>query len=224
MKQTWKPLSFVLCLMLVLASTASSAEAPALEQDDLTTRTIELHLSKASVMDVLNVLSVEHRVPLGLEHSSADKYEPKLTIDVKKTALKEVLDLIVQQEPNYRWEVRDSVINFVPTQGKDQFLETLLRTRISRFAPKTGINKFELRNTLADLPEVRRVLEANRVTVLRVSDYAYYPSIYSNKEVDLSISETDVRGVLNKIARDSEHNLWVLGWRDKKKRTLALGF
>ena len=211
------------CLILAITLVHIEARADIPKDDSFLNQLVELHLSNASVLDVLNTLSVEYRVPIGFERSLLDRRERKFNIDIKGS-VRTVLDSIVRQEPVYRWNITEGVINFVAIRGQDLFLERLLKTRISRYAPKKGLNIFELRNAIADLPEVQRLLKQHNKTVLRVSDYVYYPSIYSNKNLSLSISNTDVRGVLNMIVRDSEHKLWVLGWRDQNRSTLALGF
>src|SRR5258708_17428223 len=197
---------------------------PALGQTDPPRQPITLHMKDVTLLDVLNKLSSNYRIPIGLQYSTANT-NANLTIDVTSATIVEVLGLIVKQEPRYRWEVRDGVINFVPVQNQDEFFDKFLNTRIRRFAPEQGINKFEVRNRLADLPEVRNLLEANKITVMRLSDYPYSTkSIYSNDQVDFAISDTDVRGVLNKIVRNGEYKLWVLGWCNEKKDTISISF
>ena len=181
-------------------------------------------MKDVTLLDVLNKLSSNYRIPIGLQYST-DNTNANLTIDVASATLVEVLGLIVKQEPMYRWEVRDGVINFVPVQNQNEFFDKFLNTRVRRFAPEQGINKFEVRNRLADLPEVRNLLEANKIRIMRLSDYPYSTkSIYSNDQVDFAISDTDVRGVLNKIVRDGEYKLWVLGWGNEKKDTISISF
>ena len=223
MRKILTPITFICCLLIASTSFSLSPFGQTLE-DDLLNQPIELHLTNATLSNTLSKLSVDWRVPIGLERSYLYSDEPKLNIDVKNGTLKDVLNLIVEQEPSYRWEVRDGAINFVPAQAREQFFEKLLDTRVSRFAPKKGMTKFDLRNTLTDLPEVRTLLEAASITVRKVSDYPYKPSIYSNMDVDLSISDTDVRGVLNKVVRDSEYKLWIMGWGNEKKNSLTISF
>ncbi len=193
-------------------------------EEDLTSQPITIRLTNATLIYALGRLSVDHRIPIGIEYSPGDKKEPILNIDTSGGGtLRDVLNLIVEQMPIYRWEVRDGVINLIPNQSRDQFLEKLLSTHINSFAPKKGLTKFDIRNTLADLPEVNGLLEANKITVSKYGDYVYHPSIYA-KAVDLSISDTDVRAVLNKVVRDGEHKLWVVGWRDERKDSLTISF
>lgn len=222
MKRPSRPVSFVCCYVIALILTPAYCFGQSAEAD-LTGQPVKLHLTNATLIYALSTLSVDHRVPIGLEYSAADKKGFTLNIEIKDGTLKDALDLIVEQEPAYRWEVRDGVINFVPVRAREPFFEKLLDTRISNFAPRKGLTIFDIRNLLVDLPEVRGLLEASNITVFRYGDYAYRPSIYT-KDVDLNISDTNVRGALNKIVRESEHKLWVLGWRTKKKDSLTISF
>lgn len=173
---------------------------------------------------VLGTLAVEHRVPIGLEAADdGDADGPRLNIDVRDETLKDVLDLIARQEPAYRWEVRDGVVNFVPARAGDPFLAQLLGTRVGRFDPEKGVNKYGLRDAITNLPEVRSLLDASGVSVWRLGPPTYR-SVYTNDEVDLSISDTDVRGVLNKVVRDSEHKIWVVSRRRHTADTVHVSF
>jgi hypothetical protein len=189
--------------------------------EDLTTQSLTLRVENESLITCLATLAVEYRVPIGLEVAFDHDDNAKLNFDVKNESLKKILDLICRQEPSYRWEVRDGVINFVPRDSTDQFLSKLLDTNVSRFAPQKGVNKFGLRNSVADLPEVKTFLSVNDLTISRL-EYPTYPSVYSNADLDLSISNTNVRGVLNKIIRVSEHKLWIMKRGDEKMRTVQI--
>ena len=61
-----------------------------------------------------------------------------------------------------------------------------------------------------------------RVTV-KPYDYPYHRSIYSDDDVNLTISNADVRGVLNNIAKRTEHKIWSLE-RVGEKRELLLTY
>jgi hypothetical protein len=129
----------------------------------------------------------------------------------------------MQQEPICKWEVKDGVINLIPAHERDEFLEKLLATPVHRFAPKKGISKFEIRNAIVSLDEVRKLLESHKMK-LDKHDYKSDRSIYSDDNVDLSISDTNVRGVLNKVIRESEHKLWVVSRVADEKNVFYLGF
>jgi hypothetical protein len=48
--------------------------------------------------------------------------------------------------------------------------------------------------------------------------------IYANDQLDLNISNTNVRGVLNKVIRDSERKTWVIELTGKNKKNLLIEF
>jgi hypothetical protein len=210
--------SFVVIVQVLLSAPYVVGQMP---RENLTTQSLTLRVENETLITCLATLAVKYRVPIGIEVALNHDDQAKLSFDVKNESLKKILDLICRQEPVYRWEVRDGVINFVPKQSTDQFLSKLLDTHVSRFAPEKGLNKFGLRNIVADLPEVKNYLDMNDLTVSRL-EYPTYPSVYSNADLDLSISNTNVRGVLNKIIRDSEHKLWIVKRGGQKMRTLQI--
>lgn len=185
-------------------------------------RPIDLRLHKATLKLVVGMLSVEKNIPIGIEFSTNEKDEPKLDIDVKNAPLVEVLNLIVKQEPGYVWEFRDGVINFTPVHDREPFFESLLNTPIHIFVSPKGNNKFAIRDALLNLPEIKELIKANGVEAETLG-YPHKPSIYAN-DVDLSDRSTNLRSLLNKIIRESEHNSWSLEWGDKKQRIFELGF
>src|SRR5450432_1274340 len=120
---------------------------PVFAQADPPKQPISLHMKGVSLLDVLGKLSIDYRIPIGFQYATDDeKNATNVEIDVTRVTLVEVLDLIAKQAPKYRWETRNGVINFVPIQNHGEFFEKFLNTRISHFAPKRGINKFEVRN------------------------------------------------------------------------------
>src|SRR5262245_17249230 len=154
--------SFVVIVHLLLSAPYVVGQIPS---ENLTTQSLTLRVENETLITCLAILAVEYRVPIGLEVALNHDDKARLSFDVKNESLKNILDLICRQEPAYRWEVRDGVINFLPTQSTDQFLSKLLDTHVSRFAPEKGLNKFGLRNAVTDLPEVKSFLYVNDLTV-----------------------------------------------------------
>ena len=219
MKYVVLRLSSLLAVLVLWIPMVCNAQQPQVLTLD---RPIDLRLNKATLMLVLGMLSVEKNIPIGIEFTVNEKNEPKLNIDVSKAPLVDVLNLIVQQEPAYVWELREGVINFTPVKDRDPFFEKLLNTPIRIFVSPKGNDKFAIREALYNLPEVRELIVANGVEADRFT-YPHKPSIYAN-DVDLSDSRTNVRSLLNKIIRESEHNSWTLQWVDKKHKTFEPGF
>lgn len=105
----------------------------------------------------------------------------------------------------------DGVINFVPARDRDPFFAELLNTSVSSFNPGEWTIKFELREAIGDTPEVKRLLDSHKVTLAKYGDYASYSSVHTKKGVDLRVSNTTVRRILNHIVKNSEHKHWAIG-------------
>jgi hypothetical protein len=212
---------FVSCLVLTIGAYAS----PTRQQDSdeaLLNQKIDLHLSKATLMHALSKLSVTHRVPIGIEYSAADRNEPKLVLERENVSLKEILDSIVKQEPLYRWQFVDGVINFIPTGERDQFIETLLNTSVFDYDPGRWTTKFQLRDAIGDTPEVKKLLQSYKMELAKYRDYPYSDSIYTKKEVDLKMSHATVKQILNRIVKISEHKSWAIGRRQNEDNVFSI--
>jgi hypothetical protein len=144
-----------------------------------------MHVSHATLIYTIGRLTLDHRIPVGLEKSSTHKDEAKVNIDLDGGTLREVLDSIVRQEPTYRWEMVDGVINFIPNYDRYRFVASLLETPVSRFVPARGINNIEIRDRILELPEVRRLIASNRMLISRLSDEPSRRSIYEDIVIDL---------------------------------------
>ncbi len=224
MKQT---AVFALSALVLAASTAVRIDVPAQRLTDSRPasldQVVDIDLSNATLMLVLSELATEHRVPIGFEQAVGSRQNPKDNIHVRRGTLKSILDSLVVQEPHYKWELRDGVINVTPVVARDEFLAQLLDTKIAQFVPPKGTtDKFRIRDAILALPEVSQLLNANNVAV-RPYDYAYGRSIYFNDKVDLTIANTDVRGVLNSVGKESEHKIWFVE-RVGDKRELLLTY
>jgi hypothetical protein len=64
--------------------------------------------------------------------------ENLISVDFKDAKLSEVLDCIVKQMANYKWEINDQVVNITPVNGRDLRLKELLERKISNFYLPAG--------------------------------------------------------------------------------------
>jgi hypothetical protein len=193
-------------------------------ESDLTERVLQLHVNQGTLLEALSKLSVKSRVPIGFVPKLGHKHDYNLTINLDSATLKTVLDTIIQKQPDYRWEVKDGVINILPTKSVDDFVENFLNTRINRFVPPKLATPSRLRDAVTEIPEVQGLLKASGISAARYGYFSRYPSLYTDPNVDLNISGTDVRGVLNKIIRESEHKMWIVSREGKNLESLVLGF
>lgn len=200
-----------------------SSQTVAQSKPSLLNQKIDLHLKNGTLLQVLSTLSVDDRVPIGFVQTVGHKDKHHLNIDLDDTPLHIVLDTVMQQQPEYRWEVRDNVINILPTKS-DQVVENLLGTAVQRFHPPKLPSTSRLRDAVIEMPEVQSFLKANGISASRYGYFERSPSIYSNPTVDLNISNVDVRGVLNKIIKESEHKMWIVSRSGEGLTSLDLGF
>ena len=220
--------NLVFALVLVfLMVTANWFGGPGQAVADSTTASLD-HMIKIDLVDAtlllaLNKLAGGHRVPIGFEQAMDSRDNLNRHIYLQSGTLRTVLDSLVAQEPRYKWELRNGGINITPVVGRDQCLARFLDTKVTQFEPPKGTtDKFKLRDAVLALPELRDLLAANDVTV-QPYDYPYSRSIYSEDDVNLRMTNTDVRGVLNTIAKRTEHKIWSLE-RVGEKRQLLLTY
>jgi hypothetical protein len=209
------------CLLFMMSIGVSAG--PIQQQDSHEARLdqkIDLRMSKVTLMFALGELSVTHRVPIGIEYSAEDRNESKLVLE--GGSLQEILDSIVIQEPLYRWQLVDGVINFVPVGERDPFITTLLNTSVANYDPGKWTLKFQLRDAIGNTPEVKKVLQSYKMELAKYRDYAYSDSIYTKKDVDLKLSNATVRQILNHIAKISEHKGWAIGRRKGEHNVFSI--
>lgn len=207
----------VISLVMISASGQSTPES-------LLEKRITLQINQATLLYALSTLGVDYRIPIGIELAVGHRAQYHLNIDLKNETLENVLNEIVGQDKGYRWELRDGVINIIPITSRDEFVEKLLNTRIRRFDQPKKLGKFPLRDAIVELPEVVGLLKANGIMA---SHYGYFyesSGLHTDDKVDLSISGTDVRGVLNKVIRETEHNMWMISRSGKNLSSLDLSF
>jgi hypothetical protein len=187
---------------------------------DLLKQRLTVKLDDVPFITVVATLSLDHRIPIGLELGTVSYDGVRRNFEATDKTPEEILDLICLYWPAYRWEVKDGVVNVIPAGARDSLLEHLLSTRISHFSPRNVTDKFELRNAILDLPEVKSFLDANGVSVFRLGN----PVRHSDQigTVELSVSDTDVKGILNKIIRDSDSKFWTLGRRSLDRNTIYM--
>lgn len=212
--QLLRPVHVLVLLMLCYGHAVGQ------KPDDLLKQRLTVKLEDVPFITVVATLSLDHRIPIGLELGTFSYDGVRRNFDATDKTLKEILNLICQYWPAYTWEVKDGVVNVVPAVARDTLIEHLLSTKISHFSPHKVTDKFELRNAIVDLPEVKSFLDANGVSVFRLGN-PLRPSDQIGA-VDLSVSDTDVKGVLNKIVRETERKFWTVGRRSLDRNTIYM--
>lgn len=155
-----------------------------------------------------------------LKISGGRVYKPKehlFSINITDGKLEEVLNVIVKQMENYKWELSDGVFNIVPIRGRDTRFESLLNMKISKFSFKKGDNVEAISDLLVTLPELK--------TFLKVNDLYFNPSregfdfqldAQLNRKINgaMDFSEITFRDLLNKVTAIKRGG-WILKASDR---------
>jgi hypothetical protein len=175
-----------------------------------------------------NDFNFETNIPYDIqrEYQSADKslrvtvtkenlFTPKMhwiSINIKNGKLSNVLDAVVLQMDNYKWEINDEVINIYPIKGRDERYRRILETTVQNFALSQSQPKLWLiRNKIIELPEWRSFLSENN---LYCSFYRESLDNLTRKlSGDINLSNLTFRELLNKITKVKRGG-WILKQSD----------
>lgn len=220
-----KTLIIVLNLLIVLGIGMSNGFAQE-NSNDLKDKKITLKLKDKPLSTVFLHLMVKYDVPIGMEGSTLENenadyvfntnlpyripgstlvdspYVIKnhlLTVDVENASLETVMNEIVKQMKNYKWEINDEVVNIIPTIGRDKRYEKLLALNIDNFSFRKNFPIGQIRNDLLDLPEIKKFLSENKI--LSTKQRAFIGNVSRLLPAEMNYSNLTLRELLNKITK-----------------------
>ena len=178
---------------------------------------INRNFENITLIYVLDSIRQDYRIPIVFEVADSGYIAGNpidlntYDIHLKAGKLRDVLDSIIKQRPNYKWEITDGVINFIPVKNRNPFIEKLFNTRIKSVSLKSYTFDSEIDRQLEVIPEVAELLKLNNTTVNDIYEIsiivgATYPKI----EVNLDLSDVTFRELLNNIAKKSGANFWLV--------------
>ena len=124
------------------------------------------------------------------------------------STLREVLDDIITADPDYRWEVKDGVVNLIPAKG----VPDLLTLRIDAFDSGDATSVTTAKTFLFALPEVRK-----RAVELGFDQAIYGSGLYAvppgarpaRKLLNVRLQDVTLLEALNALVRTHKHGLWI---------------
>lgn len=218
-----KPKIILLFLLTCLCFSFSFAQE---NSTNLKDKKITLKLKDKPLSIVFLHLMVKYDVPIGMEGSTLENenadyvfntnlpyrrpgsefvdrpYAIKnhlLTVDVEDVSLETVMDEIVKQMKNYKWEINDEVVNIIPTNGRDKRYEKLLAIKIDNFSFQKDFPIGQIRNDLLDLPEIKKFLSENKI--LSTKRRAFISNVSRLLPAEMNYSNLTLRELLNKITK-----------------------
>jgi hypothetical protein len=182
---------------------------------------VDLNLERVSLIYLLDTISQTYRIPIGFERSTREKDERKFNIAATGQILTDVLDSIIAQDPEYRWEINDEVINIIPVRNRSPFLEKFLAISNEKFEPPQGLTHYEMRQAILNLPKVSELLLKNKVKLLVLDSPGlnFYPDSY-----EVNMERTTTRSILNRLVRDGNPKIWVVSTDGKENDRLVVSF
>ena len=189
-------------------------------EDNLLKRRVSLRVKHGTIEEALNRLAVEQSIPIGWETSLSDFVRHDVNVDLRDTALKDVLDYLVLAEPSYRWKLENGVINVIPVVDRDDLLEKLLSLRIKEFDPPKGLYLVFFRDAILEIPEVRSFLQTNGFEASRTAHMsgAMPPPL----DFEFRVADIELRELLNKLIRDGHRRMWILSRNGPRRELLHL--
>jgi hypothetical protein len=204
----------VLAMLLFLVPARTFGQAAS---QDLLNRFIDQRFEKITLLYVLDSIRQKYDVPILFEvaDSGFKSGNPvdlnTFDMNIEPGKLNEVLDSIIRQKPNYKWEVIDGVVNFTPTAKRNPLIEKLFDTRIKSFSLKNYIFIDEVDKKLAALPEVKRFLKSSDSKINDIYEWSILGNgPFPENEINLSLSDLTFKALLNQIVRQTPDNFRIV--------------
>jgi hypothetical protein len=124
------------------------------------------------------------------------------------SSLRGVLDSIVSADPRYTWEIKDEVVNVIPSDGLPPFFAV----RISRLDIAQVESLEEALSQLLAVPEVQQTQVSLGARFVQGGAYPFCPEGCAPKEkakeISISLRNVTVRESLNALARVNGNAVW----------------
>ena len=215
-----------MAMLILFGSWAFTADSFAqVKREELLRSPLKNVQMQADNIDLLlSRLSEQYDLPIGFEVAIDDDLSitRRITIRMKDGTVQEVLDSIVNQNPTYKWEMRDDVINVFPRdRSRDILLKDILETRLEKISLDKQTTRFMLRQILCENAAVMKILNMNDVIP---ANETFTSRDFGKVGRDFSFSASDVSiaTVLNRVIRNSPTKYWIIMRFGDKKQYLVL--
>lgn len=183
----------------------------------------QFSIERGSVIWVLSNAAQTFDVPIGFEGARDADAGPEISVEIKGGTVRDLLNSVIRQDPRYEWRVVDGVINVLPKTDRDDLLASLLTTPVRGFHINEGMGRQVIKKRITELPEVKAKLESAGVvpTTFVVSNLDVMPI---GSKFSLDVSDTTVRGLLNRLIRESRAKFWIIRRGSANGDDLILNF
>lgn len=174
-------------------------------------RLAKIHIKVQGIDEFFSRLSLASDIPIGLEIAANEDASTLYRINFQRGTLAQLLTQFVAEHQEYAWEIRNGVVNVFPKkQYRDAVLTQLLAAEISSFSVKKRTSCWALSDALAATPEIKSILDANRMT--HSPGYVggfYIPQL--GKNFALTVSQMNLKSILDKVVKESPvARIWIV--------------
>jgi hypothetical protein len=148
-------------------------------------------------------------------HPSFKAPSHPITLNAENERLEDVLNKLIKQIENYKWEINDGVVNIYPIKGRDKRFKKLLDLRIKRFSFEKGGPVWRITENIKSLPEFSAFMVKNNIRFngVRTGPEGAIQEMYGRKiGMGMDFSNPTFRDLLNKITK-IKRGTWILKWR-----------
>lgn len=230
MKQIIKSMLIVLNLAAVIPSLATNsfAQSKFVEQHINAADVVvtDLRLEAKNINQTLAEVAYKYNVPISLEAAINEDFlkSKRVTVQVTKGKIVDVLNSIVKQKPAYTWEVTETRIRVFPKSDfRDPLLQTLLELRIARFVLPKRAAKLTFRQILSGRPELKSLLASYGVSS-SVEAFSPYDIASFGDDFSLDVENATVRSILDSIITDSPIKYWFINRNGVNRQDLVINF
>jgi len=190
----------------------------------LPVKNVQMHADNIGL--ILSRVADQYNVPIGFEVATDDDLSitRTITIDMKDGTIQEVLKSIVDQNPIYKWEIRDDVINVFPRErNRDVLLKEVLETRLDHVSINKQTTRFTLKQTLCENAAVMKILNVYTVTPANET-FGSRDLGKVGRDFSFIASNVSVASVLNRVIQNSQTKYWTIMRYGDRKQYLVLNF
>lgn len=173
----------------------------------------ELDIKDRGIAEVYFRLNELAKLHVGIEVKELYKDRKILQIPAQKT-LRQVLDIAVQQDPGYFWEISRGVINILPrgTQ-EDKYARSVLNLRLDKFVIKDG----EAFTAVRQLSK-----QASKHGLLAFPGVSDDPGLRELlRRINISLENPTLRDCLNEIVKNDGFWDWLVQPHPRKRGAYA---
>jgi hypothetical protein len=196
---------------------AINAQAP-LGREKLLERKAIL-LKDLSFVETVEAIARNYWVNFSIEFpvDGATGNESKISFDSDSISLQKLLNQVCAQDPRYSWRIANNRIFFYPIKDEDLLVRQLLASQINRFSLPENATINKIRNSMYDFPEIREVLEKEKVSPFVFTFISSRPSPLNPRNSSRMVERRCFKEILDLVSDEFGFKGWSIGRIDNGK-------